>query len=195
MLKNKKRKTATFLKMANAITVLIIILATVTAQIGETIFFRRVLFSFHMPMFFLLSGISPMKHRDEAKAGWYDFIRRMALFFVIPYILWALIYSNFSYRNLLWVLYGSWNALDRAQTLSILWFLPCLFVARILVEWALALIPRVPVGKHTGTLIFAGISLIIGYCFRKSEVSVIRGAWTSHLRLPALCCSDTRLGI
>lgn len=161
-MKRKKREATTFLKMTNALTVLVIILATVTAQIGETTLFRRVLFAFHMPMFFLLCGISPMKHKNEGKGGWLNFIRQMALFFVIPYILWALIYSNFSYRNLIWVLYGSWNALDRAQTLTILWFLPCIFVARIFVELVLGLTPKLPFGKRIGTLIFAAISLMIG---------------------------------
>jgi fucose 4-O-acetylase-like acetyltransferase len=159
MLKRKKREAPTFLKTANTLTVLVIILATVTVQFGESKVFHRMLFSFHMPMFVLLCGISPMKHKDEGKRGWLIFVRQMALFFVIPYILRALIYSNFSYRNLIWVLYGLWNALDKAQTLTILWFLPCMFVARILVEGILALIPKLPVGRRLGSLIFAAISL------------------------------------
>ena len=161
-MKKKKRGTPTFLKKANSLTVLVIILAAVTGQLAETGLFRRVLFTFHMPMFFLLCGISPMKHRDGGKGGWFNFVRQMALFFVIPYILWALIYSNFSYRHLIWVLYGSWNALIKAQTLTILWFLPCMFVARILLEGLLALIPKLPVGKRLGSLIFAAMSLSIG---------------------------------
>ncbi len=161
-MKRKKREAATFLKTANALTVLVIILAAVTGQFAETGLFRRVLFAFHMPMFFLLCGISPMKHRDEGKGGWFNFVRQMALFFVIPYILWALIYSNFSYKHLIWVLYGSWNALEKAQTLTILWFLPCMFVARLLLEGVLSLIPKLPFGKRFGSLAFAAISLAIG---------------------------------
>ena len=167
MLKRRKRGTPTFLKMANAITVLVIILATVTAQFDEAKVFHKMLFSFHMPMFFLLCGLSPLKHRDEGKGGWFNFVRQMALFFVIPYILWALIYSNFSYKNLIWVLYGSWNALEKAQTLTILWFLPCMFAARILLEGILALIPKLPVGKRLSSLIFAALSLTIGVLLPK----------------------------
>jgi len=167
MLIKKKRGAVTFLKMANTITVLVIILAAVTGQFAETGLFRRVLFTFHMPMFFLLCGISPIKHKGEGKAGWLNFVRQMALFFVIPYILWALIYSNFSYRHLIWVLYGSWNALDKAQTLSILWFLPCMFVARVLVEGVLSFIPKLPFGKRSGALIFGGLSLAIGVLLPK----------------------------
>ena len=66
-MKKKKRGTPTFLKKANSLTVLVIILAAVTGQLAETGLFRRVLFTFHMPMFFLLCGISPMKHRDGEK--------------------------------------------------------------------------------------------------------------------------------
>lgn len=183
MLKKKKRRTVTFLKMANTLTVLVIILAAVTAQIGETALFRRVLFAFHMPMFFLFCGLSPMKRRDEGKMGWLNFLRQMALFFVIPYILWALIYSNFSYRHLIWVLYGSWQALDRAQTLTILWFLPCLFVARVLVEGILSLVSRLPIGKRLGALVFAVISLAIGVLL--PEIGSLGYPWCLNIAFTA----------
>ena len=134
VLRKKKGDAVTFLKTANTITILVIILATATARMGETLLFRRVIFTFHMPIFFLLCGLELITHKEEGKKGWCDFLRRMALSFVFPYFLWSLIYSNFSYKNLIWLLYGSYESLIRAGTLPILWFFPCMFMARIISE-------------------------------------------------------------
>ena len=130
VLRKKKGDAVTFLKTANTITILVIILATATARMGETLLFRRVIFTFHMPIFFLLCGLELITHKEEGKKGWCDFLRRMALSFVFPYFLWSLIYSNFSYKNLIWLLYGSYESLIRAGTLPILWFFPCMFMVR-----------------------------------------------------------------
>ena len=139
MLKKKKTGAVTFLKTANTITISIIILATATARMGETSLFRRVLFTFHMPIFFLLCGLALVTHKGKGENGWCDFLRKMALSFIFPYFLWSLIYSNFSYRNLIWLLYGSYEALIRAGTLPILWFFPCMFAARIILEGVISL--------------------------------------------------------
>ena len=79
MLKKKKRGAVTFLKTANTITISIIILATATARMGETSLFRRVLFTFHMPIFFLLCGLALVTHKGKGENGWCDFLRKMAL--------------------------------------------------------------------------------------------------------------------
>ena len=67
MLKKKKRGAVTFLKTANTITISIIILATATARMGETSLFRRVLFTFHMPIFFLLCGLALVTHKGKGQ--------------------------------------------------------------------------------------------------------------------------------
>lgn len=168
MLKRKIKKEWTLIGVANTITIMIIILATVTAQMGETAMFRKVLFAFHMPLFFMLSGITLVKHKGEGKEGWLSFLRNMLLSFIMPYTLWALVYAAFSYKNLIWIVYGSWEALSKAQTLPILWFLPCMFVARILVEGVLFIVPKMPVNKRIGILLFTVLSLVIGVILPKT---------------------------
>ena len=165
MLKKKKRGAVTFLKTANTITISIIILATATARMGETSLFRRVLFTFHMPIFFLLCGLALVTHKGKGQNGWCDFLRRMALSFIFPYFLWSLIYSNFSYRNLIWLLYGSYEELIRDGTLPILWFFPCMFMARIISERVIvftlsfASIKRFTLPLFTALLFIVGIFL------------------------------------
>lgn len=165
VLRKKKGDAVTFLKTANTITILVIILATATARMGETLLFRRVIFTFHMPIFFLLCGLELITHKEEGKKGWCDFLRRMALSFVFPYFLWSLIYSNFSYKNLIWLLYGSYESLIRAGTLPILWFFPCMFMARIISEGVIvftlsfASIKRFTLPLFTVLLFIVGIFL------------------------------------
>ena len=174
VLRKKKGDVVTFLKTANTITILVIILATATARMGETLLFRRVIFTFHMPIFFLLCGLELITHKEEGKKGWCDFLRRMALSFVFPYFLWSLIYSNFSYKNLIWLLYGSYESLIRAGTLPILWFFPCMFMARIISERVIvftlsfASMKRFTLPLFTVLLFIVGIFLpkLVGYSIK-----------------------------
>lgn len=63
----KKKEPATLLSVANVITVLLIILATATTRLGDESLFRRLLFAFHMPLFFILSGMILDKHKGEGR--------------------------------------------------------------------------------------------------------------------------------
>ena len=67
VLRKKKGDAVTFLKTANTITILVIILATATARMGEALLFRRVIFTLHMPIFFLLCGLELITHKEEGK--------------------------------------------------------------------------------------------------------------------------------
>ena len=183
MEEKKKKEPATLLHVANVITVLVIILATATARMGETAMFRRVLFAFHMPLFFILSGMILEQHKGEGNKGWIEFLRQIFRTLAIPYFIWALIYSTFSYQNLGWIFYGSYQALDLAQTLNFLWFLSCTFIARIISEYVLCFLdgikaPRVAGGVVAAVVLFAAGLILpkienIGYpwCFNTALVA------------------------
>ncbi len=169
MEEKKKKEPATLLHLANVITVLVIILATATARLGETSVFRRVLFAFHMPLFFILSGLILEKHKGEGKEGWIEFLRHIFRSYAIPYFLWALIYSSFSYQNLGWILYGSYQALDLAQTLNFLWFLSCMFIARIIAELVLFLLDGVKASRVAGGIAASVVLFAGGFVLPKIE--------------------------
>lgn len=166
--KNKK-EPMTLLKVANTITVLIIILATATARLGDTAMFRRVLFAFHMPLFFILSGMILEMHKGEGREGWIAFLRHIFRTLAIPYFIWALIYSTFSYQNLGWILYGSYQALDLAQTLNFLWFLSCMFIARIISEYVLSFLDGVKAPRLAGGIGAAVVLFACGLVLPKIE--------------------------
>lgn len=164
-----KREPRTLLKVANTITVLIIILATATARLGDTAMFRRVLFAFHMPLFFILSGMILEMHKGEGREGWIAFLRHIFRTLAIPYFIWALIYSTFSYQNLGWILYGSYQALDLAQTLNFLWFLSCMFIARIISEYVLCFLDGIKASRVAGAVLAAVVLFAAGLVLPRIE--------------------------
>lgn len=87
----------------------------------------------------------------------------MVLTILIPYFLWSLIYCNFNFKNVGWIIYGSWIALGKAQTLTSMWYLICLFCARIFVQLLIALVSRTGRGEvRMIYLIPAAVCLMIG---------------------------------
>lgn len=88
----------------------------------------------HMPAFFVMYGMA-VQDASAKKGGWFSFIKRRIRSLLVPYALWALIYSarrdGVFFKNLL---FGNNQALGRAETNMVLWFLPCMFVATLLYD-------------------------------------------------------------
>lgn len=119
--------------IAKAITIFCVILGHTTGNL-DTPMFRRVLYSFHMPLFFFLAGLSIKPKAVRGTKGWTAFLYKNLLALMVPYLIWGLVYAPFSYPNMGELFYGSWEALTRMETLTSLWYLPCFFVARVIVQ-------------------------------------------------------------
>lgn len=128
----KSRRIET-IDIAKAITIFCVILGHTTGNL-DTPLFRRVLYSFHMPLFFFLAGLSVKPRALRGFKAWRAFLYKNLLALMVPYLIWGLIYAPFSYKNLLDLFYGSWEALTRMDTLTSLWYLPCFFVSRVIVQ-------------------------------------------------------------
>lgn len=119
-----------------------------------------------MPLFFIVSGVVVRKHQTTKYDlnHYKDFLSKNFFALMVSYFMWALIYSKFSWKNIPYILYGSWQTLTLAQTLTSLWFLPCLFLARIEMELILHssnLFPKV--NRHVYALIWSVIAFAIGF--------------------------------
>lgn len=100
---------------------------------------RAVIYSFHMPLFFLLSGLVFRYKSDESL---HAFIRKNARNIMLPYFMFALmsfllwcvvnkpafIYALFQFGS---IFYGNGND-NLLRFNNILWFLPCLFIVRLM---------------------------------------------------------------
>lgn len=84
------------------------------------------IYAFHMPLFFFLSGYLYDRNRKR-KFKSYFFKKFYSI--VVPYILFSLImcFGDGKMFDWIYILYGSRDALDNVHCYTPLWFLPCFF--------------------------------------------------------------------
>ena len=85
------------------------------------------IYAFHMPLFFVLSGYTYRQQKIDK-----DFIIKKIKTIYIPFLLFALIFCKGDFSSWAYIAYGSRNALNMAGTYTVLWFLPCFFLAVII---------------------------------------------------------------
>jgi len=160
----KKTRRLDYLDIAKFIAIILVILGHTTGNLDSPLY-RIILYAFHMPLFFIVSGVVVKKHRHEyGLKHWVSFFRKNILALVVPYLIWALIYSKFQYEMFPKLFYASIESIETMPTLSSLWFLPCLFVARIFVELVMMLSSYFEkINRHLFALIFAVIFFTIGF--------------------------------
>lgn len=128
-----EKKRIEYIDIARAIAIFLVVLGH-TARVGCRI--RRVLYSFHMPLFFMISGML-LRRREEAHAA--DLgktVRKRIFSYLIPYFIWGIFYVPLNLKNLLALCYGTWEQLSKIGSVTSLWFLPVLLTASILTESA-----------------------------------------------------------
>lgn len=114
-----------YIDIAKAIGIYLLIVEHMGFKYGDY-YLKIVITSFHMPLFFILSGMV----LNTSKTFKEHIISR-AKSILIPYVIWALISCRFSWKNLLYIFYASNKSLSCVGDFSVLWFLPCLFLADI----------------------------------------------------------------
>ncbi len=167
----KKRIRLDFLDIAKAITIFLVIIGHAAGNYDKP-YYRLVLYTFHMPLFFLVSGVVVRKHQTSGYGldHWKEFLLKNILGIIVPYFIWALIYSEFSYNNILYILYGSQQSLALANSLTSLWFLTSLFLARVEMELVLMssnLFKKI--NRHLYAFIFSIIAFVIAFMLPSLE--------------------------
>ncbi len=111
-----------YIDIAKGIGILLVLLGHMV-PVGEDL--RAMIYSFHMPLFFLLFGCVMKGDRPHvcAPKRW----RQIA----VPYLLWGMIFVAPTPRNALLVLYGTQESLTLAHGNGMLWFLVVMFFASI----------------------------------------------------------------
>ena len=164
-----KKARIELIDIAKAITIVLVILGHTTGNL-ETPMYRRVIYSFHMPLFFFLAGMSIKPRSLKSFGEWRTFIRKNALALVVPYLIFAFIYAPFSFDNVPKFLYGSWQALGKTGTLTSLWYLTCFFVARIYCQILMNLADRIHTEKAADILGILAIPMFaVGFLLPKLE--------------------------
>ncbi len=151
-----KKPRLELVDIAKAITIFLVILGHTTGNL-ETPMYRRVLYSFHMPLFFFLAGMSIRPVSLLTWDKWRSFLQKNILALVVPYLIWAFVYAPFDFKNVPLFLYGSWAALGKAGTLTSLWYLTAFFVARIITEAVISLLGCLKVKNMQKACFFSAI--------------------------------------
>lgn len=165
----QKRVRIELIDIAKAITIFLVILGHTTGNL-ETPLYRRLLYAFHMPLFFLLAGLSIKPRALKTFPEWRGFIKKNLLALVVPYLVFAFIYAPFSFDNVPKFLYGSWQALGKAGTLTSLWYLTAFFIARIYCQLLVDLVCRIwPERMHLLLGLLAIPLFAVGFLLPKIE--------------------------
>lgn len=92
------------------------------------------IYSFHMPLFFLISGMLLKRRKDDTIGHLGKTVKRRLLSYSLPYLVWGLFYTTFTLKHILELCYGTRETLALAGSLSSLWFFPVLLFASLLTE-------------------------------------------------------------
>ena len=128
-----KKARIEVIDIAKAVTIFLVIVGHSTGNF-DTPLFRRVLYSFHMPLFFILAGMSVKPMKVSGLKAWRAFLRKNILALITPYIIWGLIYAPFDFGNFPLLIYASHETITEAGSLTSLWYLPSFFVARVITQ-------------------------------------------------------------
>ncbi len=169
MSEKKKKARIELIDIAKAITIILVILGHTTGNL-ETPMYRRLIYSFHMPLFFFLAGMSIKPKTLKSFKEWKGFIGKNLRALIVPYTIFAFIYAPFSFENVPKFLYGSWQALGEAHTLTSLWYLTCFFIARIYCQILTDLVSRANPKNLNATLGLIAIPMFaVGFLLPKLD--------------------------
>ena len=190
MSEKKKKSRIELIDIAKAITIILVILGHTTGNL-ETPMYRRLLYTFHMPLFFFLAGMS-IKPRVLSSTGeWKSFLEKNILALVVPYAIFAFIYAPFTFANVPKFLYGSWQKLGQAGTLTSLWYLTSFFVARIYCQILVNVTDRIKTENRKAVLGMLAIPMFaVGFLLPK-----IKNGYPWCLDISFVACGFILLGI
>lgn len=159
-----KKKRIEIIDVAKCLAIFMVVLghtATNEELLGDPSILYRIIYSIHMPLFFFLTGMSIKPKPLKTLSEWRFFIRKNVLTIALPFLLWSLIYCQFNFENVKYILYGSWQALGKTGTVTSLWYLSCLFIARIIVELVVLLMSNFKIENNKLIYLIPAIILLL----------------------------------
>jgi len=104
----------------------------------------KAIYSFHVPLFFLISGIL-MKYSHAVDKSWKQLVSRWGLRLILPTVFWEAVFTLFYYlirgtplRELMY------NSITLKFNLGVLWFIPCLLAAEAVWVFVLKFLSPAP---------------------------------------------------
>lgn len=144
-------KRINYIDVAKGIGILMVLLGHLIPDDNNPI--KSVIYSFHMPLFFIISGMTLRVSK------FFLLIKKKFYSILLPYLLWAMIFSAFSFKNCAYIIYGSNESLLRAGSNGMLWFLSSMFFGVVLS----GIIINAAMGKKKIIAVSAVVMLFFAY--------------------------------
>jgi fucose 4-O-acetylase-like acetyltransferase len=132
-------------------------------------------YSFHMPLFFFVSGMVYVQ-----KGAFKEFLYRRFRQIMVPFFLFALIlcFGVQSYKDWVNILIANRNSLSESLSFTPLWFLPCLFLSSVLMDMHSRLLGRCNVFVRGAVV---ALAVFIGFVISRSGASPL--PWSLDIAL------------
>lgn len=137
---------------------------------------KNYIYSFHMPIFFMIYGFikyDTIKYKNNSIL---KNIEKKSKSLMIPYFIWAFIYSGITIISIKAILYGSHIALKEYSNSS-LWFLPTYYVSVMLFDIYQLTVSKLRIKEHIYFCDIIAIMLffIIGYLIPNYKYGIVWG--------------------
>ncbi len=127
-----------YLDIAKGVGILLVIIGHVELVAAPV---RQYIASFHMPLFFLISGMLLWYKKEEQKEM-ESFVRKKGKSIMLPYVIFSMAYLFIECARMAVKGSTGWGAIFRQlyqtfclQGISVLWFLPALFLGEVCFVW------------------------------------------------------------
>lgn len=149
-----------YIDIAKALGIMLVIAGHVVSSNTEI---KRILYAFHMPLFFMLSGMLLKSKNEYRFETWRTIVYKKLRTLMLPYFVWALVYSAFSFKHLALIVYGTRETLIDAESLTSLWFLPVMFLAFLYVGVVLAVSSKTRKYLYVAVVVGVVVCFLIGF--------------------------------
>lgn len=154
-----KNNRVQYIDISRALAIFLVVLGHVLTDN----MLRQSVYSFHMPLFFIISGMTIAVDKKRNIRSYGLFLVERARSYLIPYFIWAFLYSGIQTEHVIqMILYGTRESLRAVHSLTSLWFLPVLMLAVSLTEGMMLFINNLK-NKDFYILIAAVIFFTIGF--------------------------------
>ncbi len=156
----KKEVRITYIDTAKAIAIFLTILSHSGLSRSNPI--EQFIFSFHMPLFFLIAGWTQKNRKLTSVKEWKNFILKKVYTLIVPYLIYTLIYSKgVDLTVYKYILYGTMRSLVRVDSIGAMWFLPCMFSSSIIYQIIINIKSNIK-NKYLKNGIFISILIMCG---------------------------------
>ena len=178
----KSKTRIEFIDIIKGLAIILVVIGHTSPNKTEILPYKSLIYAFHMPLFFILSGIFVATCRENYSLQTLkDFLHKNFIALIVPFIIWGTIYMNFSFSNLIYLCFGSWISFAHIHTLTSLWFIVVLFVARIYLELFYMLINKLKLKIEYSICIAIPLFFTLGFCLpHYNDITTQNGNFLSY---------------